>query len=169
MASAPSPFGPLTGTITLDADAVILASGGFQGNLEMMRAQFGAAAETIQLISPGTRFDTGDGIRMAAEQGASVSGDWNGTHIEPVDPRSKGSGPVVLVYPYGIVVDQDGRRFLDEGRGLVHDTWEAFARRHSFREAGKYRLCDSRQRPVRYRRLGARDPVGGAAASVAIA
>ena len=49
-------------------------------------------------------------------------------HAEPVDPRSKNSAPVVLVYPYGIVVDQDGRRFFDEGGGLVHETWEVFAR-----------------------------------------
>ena len=49
-------------------------------------------------------------------------------HVEPVDPRSKNSAPVVLVYPYGIVVDQDGRRFFNEGGGLVHETWEVFAR-----------------------------------------
>jgi tricarballylate dehydrogenase len=115
-------------TTTVDADAVILAAGGFQGNSAMMRAQFGPAAETIKLISPGTRFDTGDGIRMATDQGASISGDWNGMHAEPIDPRSQNSAPVVLVYPYGIVVDQDGRRFFDEGRGLVHETWETFAR-----------------------------------------
>jgi tricarballylate dehydrogenase len=113
---------------TIDADAVVLASGGFQGNAAMMRAHFGPQGETIKLISPGTRFDTGDGIRMAMDQGAIVSGDWNGMHIEPVDPRSKNSAPVVLVYPYGIVVDQDGRRFFDEGGGLVHETWESFAR-----------------------------------------
>jgi len=113
---------------TLAADAVVLATGGFQGNPEMMRAHFGPGAETLRLISPGTRFDTGDGIRMATDQGARVSGDWNGMHIEPIDPRSKDSAPVVLVYPYGIVVDQDGRRFLDEGFGLMHETWEAFAR-----------------------------------------
>jgi len=86
------------GVATLDADAVILASGGFQGNAAMMRAHFGPGAEVIKLISPGTRFDTGDGIRVATEQGASVSGDWNGMHIEPVDPRSGNSAPVVLVY-----------------------------------------------------------------------
>jgi tricarballylate dehydrogenase len=119
-------------TTTLDADAVVLASGGFQGNLEMMRNHFGPSGETIKLISPGTRFDTGDGIRMAVDQGAKVSGDWNGMHVEPVDPRSKGSAPVVLVYPYGIVVDLDGRRFFDEGRGLVHETWEVFARELHF-------------------------------------
>jgi tricarballylate dehydrogenase len=113
---------------TLEADAVILACGGFQGNAAMMRTHFGSEAETLKLISPGTRFDTGDGIRIAIEQGASASGDWNGMHIEPVDPRSKNSAPVVLVYPYGIVVDREGRRFFDEGGGLVHETWEVFAR-----------------------------------------
>ena len=133
-------------TTTLDADAVILASGGFQGNPDMMRAYFGATAETIKLISPGTRFDTGDGIRIATDRGACVSGDWNGMHIEPIDPRSTGSAPVVLVYPYGIVVDRDGRRFLDEGRGLVHETWEAFARDIHFTRPGSiaYAILDSR-------------------------
>ncbi len=133
-------------TTTLNADAVILAAGGFQGNPEMIRAHFGSGAETLKLISPGTRFDTGDGIRMATDQGASISGDWNGMHIEPIDPRSKHSAPVVLVYPYGIVVDQDGRRFFDEGGGLMHETWEAFARDIHFARPKRiaYAILDSR-------------------------
>jgi tricarballylate dehydrogenase len=131
---------------TLEADAVVLASGGFQGNAAMMGAQFGPAARTVKLISPGTRFDTGDGIRMAIDRGASVSGDCNGMHMEPVDPRSKGSAAVVLVYPYGIVVDQEGRRFFDEGGGLVHETWEAFARDIHFARPKSiaYAILDSR-------------------------
>jgi len=103
-------------------------------------------ADSIKLISPGTRFDSGDGIRIATDQGAKVSGDWNGMHIEPVDPRSRHSAPVVLVYPYGIVVDQDGRRFLDEGAGLVHETWESFARDIHFARPNSiaYAILDSR-------------------------
>jgi tricarballylate dehydrogenase len=133
-------------TTTLDADAVILASGGFQGNPEMMRTHFGPGGDIIKLISPGTRFDTGDGIRMAMDQGANASGDWNGMHAEPVDPRSGNSAPVVLAYPYGIVVDQDGRRFFDEGYGLVHETWEAFARDVHFvrPKSIAYAILDSR-------------------------
>ena len=133
-------------TATLDADAVILASGGFQGNPDMMRAHFGAGGESVKLISPGTQFDSGDGIRMAIGQGARVSGDWNGMHIEPVDPRSKASAPVVLVYPYGIVVDQHGHRFFDEGSGLVHETWEHFARDIHFARPNHiaYAILDSR-------------------------
>jgi tricarballylate dehydrogenase len=132
-------------TTTFDADAVILACGGFQGNPTMMRAHFGPGVETLRLISPGTHFDTGDGIRMATDQGASISGDWNGMHIEPIDPRSKNSAAVVLVYPYGIVVDQDGRRFFDEGGGLVHETWEGFARDIHFARPKRiaYAILDS--------------------------
>jgi tricarballylate dehydrogenase len=133
-------------TTTLQADAVILACGGFQGNAAMMREHFGPQGDTVRLISPGTRFDTGDGIRIAMEQGATVSGDWNGMHIEPVDPRSTHSAPVVLVYSYGIVVDQDGHRFFDEGGGLVHETWEVFARDIHFGRAKSiaYAILDSR-------------------------
>jgi len=134
------------GVSMLDADAVILACGGFQGNPAMMRAHFGPGAEIIKLISPGTRFDTGDGIRVATEHGASISGDWNGMHIEPVDPRAANSAPVVLVYPYGIVVDADGRRFFDEGGGLMHETWEALARDIHFARPKSiaYAILDSR-------------------------
>jgi tricarballylate dehydrogenase len=134
------------GATTLNADAIVLACGGFQGNAAMMRAHFGPAGETIKLISPGTRFDTGDGIRMAIDQGARVSGDWNGMHMEPVDPRSRHSAPIVLVYPYGVVVDQEGRRFFDEGGGLVHETWEAFARDVHFARPKSiaYAILDSR-------------------------
>jgi tricarballylate dehydrogenase len=131
---------------TAEADAVIFATGGFQGNAAMMREQFGAGAEAVRLISPGTRFNTGDGIRIAREAGAKVSGDWNGMHIEPIDPRSGVSAPVVLVYPYGIVVDQNGQRFLDEGAGLVHETWETFARDIHFSRLMRiaYAILDSR-------------------------
>jgi tricarballylate dehydrogenase len=133
-------------TSVAEAAAVVLATGGFEGNAAMMREQFGAGAEAVRLISPGTRFNTGDGIRIGREAGAKVSGDWDGMHIEPIDPRSGASAPVVLVYPYGIVVDQSGQRFFDEGAGLVHETWEAFSRDIHFSRLMRiaYAVLDSR-------------------------
>jgi tricarballylate dehydrogenase len=130
----------------LPADAVVLATGGFQGNAEMMRRHFGPGADTMRLISPGTRFAAGDGIRMALAIGADRAGDWNGMHAEPLDARDPKSAPVVLVYPYGIVVDRSGRRFFDEGGGLVHETWEGFARDIHFRRPGAiaFAVLDSR-------------------------
>jgi tricarballylate dehydrogenase len=149
-----SAFGRVSGVVveqggtreTLTTDAIVLACGGFQGNGDMMRKHFGAGAETMRLISPGTRFNTGDGITMAAALGATLAGDWNGMHAEPIDARAKNSAPVVLVYPYGIVVDKNGRRFFDEGGGLVHETWEHFARDTHFKTPGSlaYAILDGR-------------------------
>ena len=121
----------------LRADAVVLASGGFEGNAEMLREHFGPGGESLRPISPGTAFNDGGGIRAALEAGARRSGDWNGMHIEPVDARSQGSAPVVLVYPYGIVVDRNGRRFFDEGAGLMHETWEKLSRDIHFSLPGR--------------------------------
>lgn len=110
------------------AHAVVLACGGFEGGGAMMREHFGPGAESMRLISPGTAWNEGAGIAMAIAAGARRAGDWDGMHAEPVDARCRKSAPVVLVYPYGIVVDGAGRRFFDEGAGLVHETWERFAR-----------------------------------------
>ncbi len=135
---------------TLPANAVVLACGGFQGNAAMMRLHLGDGGESMRLISPGTRFNTGDGIAMALRLGADKAGDWNGMHCEPVDARSKGSAPVVLVYPYGTVVDRNGRRFFDEGGGLMHETWEWLARHIHFSAPGAiaYAILDRRLRDI---------------------
>ena len=131
---------------TLPADAIILCCGGFEGDAAKMREHFGEGGDTMRQISPGGKFNTGDGINMATELGAFLSGDWQGMHAEPVDARAKNSAPVVLVYPYGIVVDTTGRRFFDEGGGLVHETWETFARDIQFKTPGRiaFAILDSR-------------------------
>jgi len=129
----------------LRADAVVLASGGFEGNGAMLRQYMGPGGESLRPISPGTAQNDGGGIRAALDAGALPSGDWSGMHIEPVDARSRGSAPVVLVYPYGIVVDRLGRRFFDEGRGLMHETWERFSRDIHFALPGRiaYAILDA--------------------------
>ena len=155
-----------TGTLeTIEACAVVLASGGFAGNGAMLAQHLGPGAGSLAPISPGTRFNTGDGIRMALAAGAQAAGDWRGMHAEPIDPRSKNSAPVVLVYPYGIVVDSNGKRFFDEGAGLVHETWEVFARTIHFATPGRiaYAVLDARLHDIDG--LPARDPLRGTAAS----
>lgn len=131
---------------TIAADVVILACGGFQGDPAMLREHLGPGGETLRMISPGTRLNAGHGIRMARSAGARAAGDWRGMHIEPIDPRSQGPAPVVLVYPYGIVVDIAANRFFDEGAGLVHEQWEEFARSIHFDRKGSevYAILDSR-------------------------
>ena len=116
----------------------------------MMREHFGDGGDAVPLLAPRAHFNSGDGIRMAQALGADLSGEPDGMHIEPVDPRSKNQAAVVLLYPYGIVVDRDGRRFFDEGAGLVHETWEAFSRRLHFEVPGRiaYAILDARVRAI---------------------
>ena len=132
------------------ARAVVLACGGFQGNPQMLREHFGPGGESLRPISQGSAHNAGEGIRMALQAGALPAGDWNGMHIEPVDARSTGPAPVVLVYPYGIVVDATGRRFFDEGGGLVHETWEQFSRAIHFDTPGRraWAILDARLRDI---------------------
>jgi tricarballylate dehydrogenase len=140
----------IPGGETLPADAVVLACGGFQANAAMMREHFGKGGDAVPLLAPRAHFNSGDGIRMAQALGADLSGESDGMHIEPVDPRSKNQAAVVLLYPYGIVVDRGGRRFFDEGAGLVHETWEAFSRRLHFEVSGRtaYAIFDARVRAI---------------------
>jgi tricarballylate dehydrogenase len=138
-----------TGEIVPGA-VVVLACGGFQGNGGMMRTHLGPGAESLPLLAPRARHNTGDGLRMALDAGADAAGEWSGMHSEPVDPRSRNSAPVVLLYPYGVVVDREGRRFFDEGAGLVHETWEWFSRHLHFAVQGRqaYAILDSRVRAI---------------------
>jgi tricarballylate dehydrogenase len=125
--------------------AIVLACGGFEMDHDAMKQHIGDGAESIRPISQGTAYNTGAGVKMAIAAGARVAGDWNGMHVEPVDPRSTKAEAVVLTYPYGIVVDRDGRRFFDEGSGRVDETWETLARTIHFATPGRiaYAIFDS--------------------------
>jgi tricarballylate dehydrogenase len=140
----------LAGGETFPADAVVLACGGFQANRDMMCEHFGVGGEAVPLLAPRAHFNAGDGIRMALDLGADFAGERDGMHIEPVDPRSNNQAPVVLLYPYGIVVDRSGKRFFDEGAGLVHETWERFSRQLHFEVPGRmaFAILDARVRRI---------------------
>jgi tricarballylate dehydrogenase len=126
-------------------NAIVLACGGFESDPVAMREHLGEGAESIRPITAGTAYNTGGGIRMALAAGAHTAGDWNGVHVEPVDPRSDLPEAVVLTYPYGIVVNRNGRRFFDEGNGRVDETWETLARTIHFETPGRiaYAIFDA--------------------------
>ena len=70
----------------------------------------------------GTRFNTGQGLKMALDLGAAVSGHWSGAHAvawdlnaPPFGDQDVGDRFQKHNYPFGIVVNAKGERFLDEG------------------------------------------------------
>lgn len=122
-------YGPDGTPRTLGAGSVVLASGGFQGNRELMSRYVGKNAYRVPPISRGGANNRGDGLRMAMEVGAATEGQFDLFHAEPKDPRSeKVAEAVVMTFPYGILVNTRGERFFDEGGKTVDLTYEAMAR-----------------------------------------
>src|SRR4029077_1345586 len=62
----------------ISARAVVLACGGFEANREWRTKYLGAGWDLAKVR--GTRYNTGDGIRMALEIGAQPFGQWSGAH-----------------------------------------------------------------------------------------
>ncbi len=114
--------------INLFSSNVVLASGGFEGNSEMLSHYVGPQAQFIRPVSRGGHYNRGEGIQMALEAGAASCGDFSSFHAQPVDPRSKDMEPVVLNYSYGLLINESGSRFTDEAPALVDSTYEAVTR-----------------------------------------
>jgi tricarballylate dehydrogenase len=111
--------------------AVVLACGGFEANSEWRAKYLGTGWE--RAIVRGTRYNTGDGIRMALELGAQVSGHWSRCHATAEDFNSpkfgdeynpvKGLKFTRASYLLGIIVNLRGERFIDEGKDVVDKTY----------------------------------------------
>lgn len=110
-------------TKTIEARAVILASGGFHANTEM-RARYLGEKWDVATVR-GSRFNTGDGIRMALEIGAMPYGQWSGAHAVCIDLNAQNFQRDVqrLSFPFGIMVNARGERFVDEGADFRNYTY----------------------------------------------
>ncbi|MFJ7729222.1 FAD-binding protein [Neobacillus sp. NPDC097160] len=116
-------------SLQLKVGAVVLAAGGFQGNQEMMAQYVGKDAHKIRTVAEGGLFNKGEAIRMAMAIGSKTAGQFDSFHAEPVDPRSKREEAAVMTYPYFILVDQNGKRFVDEGVTTIDEQYEEVARK----------------------------------------
>jgi tricarballylate dehydrogenase len=116
----------------VEARSIVLACGGFEANQEMRLKYLGSEWETIPIR--GTRFNTGDGLRMGLDVGARPAGHWGGCHAAQVDIDASDIADLGATdestrsgYQMGIIVNVDGRRFLDEGEDWRPFTYTKFA------------------------------------------
>ena len=112
----------------LSAQAVVLGCGGFESNPEWRARYLGRPWDHAKVR--GTRYNTGDGLRMAIEAGALPYGQWTGCHSTPIDADAPPYGDRKLTdksnrlsYPYGVLVNRLGRRFFDEGEDFQFYTY----------------------------------------------
>ncbi len=108
--------------------SVILATGGFEGNWEMLAQYMGPRALNLRPVARGGYFNKGEGIRMALAVGAAPCGNFGSFHAEPIDPRSGVAEASVFVFPYGVLVNNRGDRFLDEAPGTVDAVYDTITK-----------------------------------------
>ena len=104
----------------IQAKAVVLACGGFEANPEMRTRYLGPGWELAKVR--GTRFNQGDGLKMALEIGAAPYGNWSGCHATGWDRYAPEFGDVNVgdqfqkhSYIFGLLINSEGKRFVDEG------------------------------------------------------
>lgn len=135
---------------TLEADAVVLAAGGFEANIEMRTRYLGPGWDMAKVR--GSRFNTGDAIQAAIDAGAQPFGNWSGAHAVAWDINAPATGNRIVAdlyqkhsYPYGLIVNLDGERFVDEGADIRNYTYAKYGRAIlSQPERAAFQLFDQR-------------------------
>jgi tricarballylate dehydrogenase len=97
--------------------SVVLASGGFEANREMRLRYLGDGWDLVML-------------RRALAAGAGSAGHWGGCHATPVAIDAPDIGDLRVrdrsarhSYPYGLLVNDGGQRFIDEGEQYYLHTY----------------------------------------------
>src|SRR6478609_8751290 len=117
----------------LRAKSVVLACGGFEANAEWRTRYLGPGWDLAKVR--GSRFNTGDGIRMALDIGASPCGNWSGCHAVQWEMNAPEFGDLAVgdqfqkhSYPFAIMVNATGKRFVDEGADFRNYTYAKYGR-----------------------------------------
>jgi tricarballylate dehydrogenase len=139
-------------TAELHAPAVVLAAGGFQANVEWRAKYLGPGWDLAKVR--GTRFNTGEGLRMALEIGASSAGQWSGCHAVGWERNAPEFGDLAVgdafqkhSYPFGVMINARGERFVDEGADFRNYTYAKYGR-EILRQPGQqaWQIFDSQVR-----------------------
>ncbi len=122
------------GPYEIDAGAVVLGAGGFQANTEMRCRYLGPDWELAKVR--GTPYNTGDAIQMGLNIGAQSHGHWSSSHTvqwdlgaPPFGDRKVGENFQKHSYPFGLIVNIHGKRFVDEGADFRNYTYAEYGRR----------------------------------------
>jgi tricarballylate dehydrogenase len=117
----------------LRAQSVVLACGGFEANAEWRTRYLGPGWDLAKVR--GSRYNTGDGIRMALEIGGSPRGNWSGCHAVQWEMNAPEFGDLAVgdqfqkhSYPFGILINGAGERFVDEGADFRNYTYAKYGR-----------------------------------------
>ncbi len=140
--------------IDFKAKSVVLASGGFEANPEWRTRYLGPGWELAKVR--GSRFNMGDGLKMALDIGAHPYGNWSGRHAVSWERHAPDVGNLNLPhssyrhsYPLSIMINADGKRFVDEGIEFYNYTYAKYGA-EVLRQPQQfaYQVFDAKVRPL---------------------
>ncbi|WP_345150958.1 FAD-dependent tricarballylate dehydrogenase TcuA [Arthrobacter ginkgonis] len=116
------------------AESVVLGAGGFESNPDWRREHLGEGWQNAKIR--GTAHNNGDMIAAGLEAGAAKGGDWGSCHSVQWDaftPNNESNRELTnrltrQSYPLGIIVNNRGERFLDEGEDFRNYTYAKFGK-----------------------------------------
>src|SRR5438105_3590523 len=115
------------------ARAIVLACGGFEANREWRARYLGPGWDMAKVR--GSRYNTGDGIRMALDIGAQPHGQWSGCHAISWERYAPDYGDINSrstlqrqSYPFSLMINAEGKRFVDEGADFRNYTYAKYGR-----------------------------------------
>jgi len=155
----------------VEAGAVVLAAGGFEADPERRERYLGPGWS--RALVRGTPSNTGEVLDLAVEAGAARFGDWSSCHSVAWDAGAPpGGGDRELTnrltrqsYPLGIVVNSQGRRFIDEGADYRNYTYAKYGREILAQPGGiAFQLFDAKTRPLLRSEEYDSQPITGASA-----
>jgi tricarballylate dehydrogenase len=152
------------GVHELDARAVVLGCGGFEANAAWRAQYLGRPWDHAKVR--GTSYNQGDGLRMALEIGAMPAGNWSGCHATPIHAEAPPFGDRKLTdktnrlsYPYGLMINRLGQRFVDEGEDQAFFTYAKFGGIILNQPGGvAYQIFDAKARELLEPRYSTSDP-----------
>jgi flavocytochrome c len=101
------------------ADAVIIATGGYGANREMLESFVDPDAD--EMMVRGVKTATGDGLALAHEAGAMWvnMGGMASVHVAAVSPKNTAAGNPFMAIAYTLGINKEGNRYVDESKGYV--------------------------------------------------
>lgn len=136
--------------VTIKAKAVILATGGYLGNKDMLLDRLGTTH--VNVAAGGDSLCTGDGIKMAVAAGAGLDKTWGlcgseygGTNAKATRPAKQDKYDQNTAFKFGVygslLVDAQGKRFMNEG--MMCDFPMSFGSEPLLRNTPYYAIVDS--------------------------
>lgn len=123
--------------VVFSTPSVILGCGGFEASKDLRIKYLGEKWANAKVR--GTRHNLGHGLEMATKCGAALNGLFEGCHAVPMDKNMPEYGNLdiphierkhyrKISYLFGIMLNANGERFVDEGADFRNYTYAQFGK-----------------------------------------